>query len=84
MLKQETKKIYNLTLEIIPFIRFENHNDEPRDLEFMGGFFNNYLSICSSMSNGCFTSGNMLKQNSILVLALESWNLLGFLPFIFI
>ena len=70
MLKQETKKkIYNWTLEIIPFIRFENHNDGPRYLELMGGYFNNYLSICSFISHGCFTAGNMLKQNSILVLA---------------
>ena len=44
MLKQETKKIYNWMLEIIPFICFENHNEEPRDLEFMGANFDIYLS----------------------------------------
>jgi hypothetical protein len=61
MLKNE-KKIYNWTLEIIPFIRFENHNDGPRDLEFMGEYFNNYQSICPFfISHGCFTAGNMLK-----------------------
>ena len=31
-------------LEIIPFICFKNHNDGPRDLEFMGGYFNIYQS----------------------------------------
>ena len=56
-------------LEIIPFISFENHNDKPRDLEFMGEYFINYLRICSFISHGFFTAGNMLKQNSILIVA---------------
>ena len=55
------KKIFPWTLEIIQFIRFENHMDGPRYLKIILGYANKYLSIWYFISHGCFTAGSMLK-----------------------
>jgi hypothetical protein len=55
------KKFFPWTSEIIQFIRFENHMDGPKYLNFFLGYDIKYLSIWSFMSHGCFTARSMLK-----------------------
>ena len=55
------KNFFPWTSEIIKFIRFENHMDGPKYLNFLGGCDIKYLSIWSFMSHGCFTARSMLK-----------------------
>ena len=59
----EAKKINLLawTLEIIQFIRFENHMDGPGYLNFFLEYPIKYLSIWYFMSHGCFTARSVLK-----------------------
>ena len=54
-------KFFPWTLEIIQFIRFENHMDGPRYLKKILGYAIKYLSIWYFISHGCFTARSVLK-----------------------
>jgi hypothetical protein len=60
---KKMKKFFLLawTLEIIQFIRFENHMDRPRYLKKKLGYPIKYLSIWYFISHGCFTARSVLK-----------------------
>ena len=53
--------LFPWTLEIIQFIRIENHMDWPRYLKKNLGYDIDYLSIWYSIGYGCFTARSMLK-----------------------
>ena len=55
----DAKKI--IKKKIIQFIRFENHMDGPRYLNFFLGYAIKYLSIWYFMSHSSFTAGSVLK-----------------------
>ena len=61
ILKKLSEEIFPWTLEIIQFIRFENHMDGLRYLKKNLGYAIKYLSIWYFISHGCFTAGSVLK-----------------------